>query len=44
MNVKFQMPNPPIPPFAKGGLGGIKLYRKSFEKFFENDTNSEDNR
>jgi len=28
-------------PFAKGGLGGIKLYRKSFEKFFENDINTE---
>jgi hypothetical protein len=34
----------PIPPFAKGGLGGIKLYGEASEKFFENDMNSEDHK
>jgi hypothetical protein len=32
----------PHSPFAKGGLGGIKLYRKTSEEFFENDISSED--
>jgi len=36
--------SPHFPPLLKGGVGGIKLYRKTFEKFFEDDINREGNR